>query len=136
MEINPRKAILSAFLGLVVLPTTACEKPAKPSSKELPLSNGYAADMCSATRFSDFKNLRPVDHNSADPIISAAWVAGADAVEERRDIFIENYCSFEVLASPNQERCFHFYMKKLVTGGAVQLCINNERKISRVYLDE
>jgi hypothetical protein len=92
--------------------------------------------MCSATRFRDFKNPRQVDHKSTDSIINAAWVAGADVVEKRRDIFIEDYCSFEVLASPNKERCFHFYMKKLVTGGGVQLCINSKQKISRVYLDE
>ena len=136
MESNSRNAILSAFLGLVILPTAACDKPAKPPSKELPSPKVHAADMCSATRFSDFNNLRQIDHDSADPIINAAWVAGATAVEKRRDIFIEDYCSFEVLASANQERCFHFYTKKLVTGGAVQLCINRDQKVSRVYLDE
>ena len=131
-----RNAISTAFLGLAMLPTVACDKPATPSSNELSSSKGHAANMCSPKTFGDSKNLRQVHHNNVDPFIKAAWVAGAKAVEIRRDIFIKDYCAFEVLASPNQERCFHFYTKKLATGGVIQLCINSDRKVSRVYLDE
>jgi len=136
MRNNSRNAILSAFLGLAILPTVACDNPATPSSNELSSSKGHAFNMCSPETFSDSKNLRQVDHKSVDPIIKVAWVAGAKATEKQRDNFIEDYCSFEVLASPNPERCFHFYTKKPATGGAVQLCIDGERKVSRVYLDE
>lgn len=136
MGSSPRNAILSAFLGLVIFPTAACDEPAKMSSTDPLSSIGHAADLCSATRFSDFKNLRQVEHDSTDPITNMAWDAASVAVKERRNIFVNDYCSFEVLASPNQERCFHFYMKKLSVGGDLQLCINSERKVTRVYLNE
>lgn len=136
MESSLRNTIASAFFALSILPTAACNKTEKLPSNDLHSAKGHAADMCSATRFSAFKNLRQVDHNSTDLIINAAWAAAADATGKQPDIFNADYCSFEVLASPNRERCFQFYLKNPSTGGAVQLCINSERKISRVYLDE
>ncbi|WP_430443936.1 hypothetical protein [Sphingorhabdus contaminans] len=136
MESNLRNTIAYAFLALSILPTTACNKAEKLPSNDLLSSKGHAADMCSATRFSEFKNLRHADHNGTDIIINAAWRAAANATGKQPDIFNKDYCSFEVLASPNRERCFQFYLKKPSAGGDVQLCINGEQKVSRVYLDE
>lgn len=136
MESSPRNAMLSAFFALSILPTAACNKPPKPPSKDLLSVKDHAADMCQVTRFSDFTNLKKVDHDSTDPIINAAWRAAADAAEKQREIFNADYCSFEVLASANPERCFHFYLKKPSAGGDVQLCIIGDRKVSRVYLSE
>ena len=136
MESSLRNTIASAFFALSILPTAACNKTEKLPSNDLQSSKGHAADMCTATRFSEFKNLRQVDHNSTDLIVNAAWAAAADAAGKQPDIFNADYCSFEVLASPNRERCFQFYLKNPSAGGDVQLCINSERKISRIYLNE
>lgn len=136
MESSLRNTIASAFFALSILPTAACNKTEKLPSNDLLSSKGHATDMCSATRFSEFKNLRQVDHNSTDLIVNAAWAAAADATGKQPDIFNADHCSFEVLASPNRERCFQFYLKNPSAGGDVQLCINGDRKISRVYLDE
>lgn len=131
-----RDVVLIALSALFVLPIVACGDPAEAPVKERRSSWSSAGDACSATKVSYLKNMKRVEQDSDDPIVSVAWGAAADAAGEQRDRFVAEYCSMEILSSPDHVRCFHFLSKQPSVGGAVKLCVDGARKVSRLHLDE
>ena len=127
---------LIALSASLAVPIVACGGVEKLPINDPRPSFGNAADGCSASRFSYLKSMQVVHRNRGDPIIDAAWVAAADAVGEQRDSFAAENCSAEVLAAPDQVRCFHFLKMQPTPGGAIQLCIDDSRKVSRLNLEE
>ncbi|WP_194954295.1 hypothetical protein [Sphingopyxis solisilvae] len=129
-------SFLFAVSASLALPIVACGDAEKLPVDDSRPSLSNAAGGCSAARFSYLENLKAVHHDSADPIVEAAWIAAADAAGERRDSFASEHCSVEVRAPPDNVRCFQFYMKEPAPGGAIQLCLDDNRKVSRIHLDE